>query len=57
MRTFFVYYKTYSGCGEYDYHTCKISLVNQKANSETFDKILNNMGGCVKEVLSWSLEE
>lgn len=57
MRTFFVYYKTYSGCGEYDYHTCTISLINQKANRETFNKILNDMGGCIKEVLSWSLEE
>lgn len=57
MRTFFVHYRVYSGCSEYEHHTCTISLINQKANSETFDKILNNMGGCVKEVLSWSLEE
>lgn len=55
-RTFFVNYRVYSGDGEYEYYTIYHTLEpNEKANVETFNKILNNMGGCHKEVLSWSL--
>lgn len=58
MRTFFVYYRVYSGCGEYNYYTGNINLKpNEKANQETFNKILKGFGGCDKEVLSWSLIE
>ena len=58
VRTFFVCYRAYAGCGEYFYHTSDISLKpNEKANQETFNKILNALGGCDKEVLSWSLIE
>ena len=61
VRTFFIYYRVYrvySGCGKYIYHTCNISLnSNEKANCETFNKILNGIGEYDKEVLSWSLIE
>ena len=58
MRTFFIYYKVYSGDGEYNYYTGEIYLKpNEKANRETFNKILDGFGGCKKEVLSWSLVE
>lgn len=58
MRTFFIYYRVYSGCGEYNYYTGDVNLKpNEKANRETFNKILNGFGGCDKEILSWSLEE
>ena len=58
MRTFFVYYRVYSGGGEYNYCTGYISLKpNEKANRETFNNILKGFGGCDKEVLSWSLIE
>lgn len=58
MRTFFIYYRVYSGCGEYNYYTGDVNLKpNEKANRETFEKILKGLGGCDKEILSWSLEE
>ena len=58
MRKFFIYYRIYSGGGEYNYHTGYIILKpNEKANQETFNKILKGFGGCDKEVLSWSLIE
>ena len=58
MRTFFIYYRVYSYCGEYEHYTCNINLKpNEKANLKTFSKILNDLGGCSKEVLSWSLIE
>lgn len=61
VRTFFIYYQFYqicSGYGKYTYHTCNISLnSNEKANRETFNKILNGLGEYDKEVLSWSLIE
>ena len=58
MRKFLVCYRTYSGCGEYEYYTTVITLnIGEKAKPETFDKILNGLGRCNKEVLSWSLIE
>ena len=58
MRTFLVYYRIHVVYGEYNYYTRNISLKpNEKANLETFNKILNELGGCSKEVLSWSLIE
>ena len=58
MRKFLVCYRTYSGCGEYEYYTTVITLnKGEKANPGTFDKLLNCFGGCDKEVLSWSLIE
>lgn len=60
-RTFFIYYRVYqihSGYGKYIYNTCNISLnSNEKANRETFNKILNGICESDKEVLSWSLIE
>lgn len=58
MRTFLVYYRIHVVYGEYNHYTRNISLKpNEKANLETFNKILNELGGCSKEVLSWSLIE
>ena len=58
MRTFLVYYRIHRVYGEYNNYTRNISLKpNEKANLETFNKILNDLGGCSKEVLSWSLIE
>lgn len=58
MRTFFVYYKVYYDDGECNYYTGNINLKpNEKANSETFNKILSDFDGCRKEVLAWSLVE
>lgn len=58
MRTFFIYYRVYAGDGEYNYYTGDINLMpNEKANRETFNKILKGFGGGNKEILSWSLEE
>ena len=45
-------------CGEYEYYTLNLTLnANEKANVETFENKLNNLGGCRKEILSWSLVE
>ena len=58
MRTFFIYYRVYTGDGEYNYYTGKIYLKpNEKANLETFNKILSGFSGGIKEILSWSLVE
>ena len=58
MRKFFIYYKVYSGCGEYNYYSGEIYLKpNEKANLETFNKILSGFSGGDKEILSWSLIE
>lgn len=58
MRKFLVCYRTYSGCGEYEYYTTVITLnKDEKANPGTFDKILNGLGRFNKEILSWSLIE
>ena len=58
MRKFFVYYRTHLVYGEYEYHTLNFTLnVNEKANVETFENKLNDLGGCKKEIVSWSLIE
>ena len=58
MRRFLVCYRTYSGCGEYEYYTTVIALnKDEKANPGTFDKLFNGPGRCNKEILSWNLIE
>lgn len=58
MRTFLVYYRIHVVYGEYNYYTRNISLKpNEKANLETFNKILSGFSGGDKEILSWSLVE
>lgn len=58
MRKFYVYYRRYMCCGEYEYDNTIIILTkNEKANVDTFDTKLNNMGGTLKNVISWSLIE
>ena len=58
MRKFFVYYRMHLVYGEYEYYTKEIVLNNdEKANVETFENKLNDLGGCGKKVVSWSLVE
>ena len=58
MRKFFVYYRVYLGCGEYEYYTFNLTInANEKANVETFENKLNDLGGCKKEIISWSFVE
>ena len=58
MRKFFVCYRIHLVYGEYEYRTKKIVLnIGEKANVETFENKLNDLGGCKKEIVSWSLVE
>ena len=60
MRKFYIYYRIYQGLGEYEYHHTIIQLnKNEKANIDTFETKLNEMGwgGIYKELISWSLIE
>ena len=58
MRKFLVYYRMHLVYGEYEYRTRKIILnANEKANIETFENKLNDLDGCKKEIVSWSLVE
>ena len=57
MRTFLVYYRIHL-CSEYEYYRSKVELnLDEKANTETFEKKVNSWGVGGKEVLSWSLIE
>ena len=56
MRTFYVRYEYFLGGPQYG--NTIISLENnEKANPETFNKKLKDIGGCRKNILSWSLIE
>ena len=58
MRTFLIYYRKHLVYGEYEYYTKKIVLNQiEKANVETFESKLNELGIWQKEILSWILEE
>ena len=58
MRKFYVCYRRYMCCGEYEYDNVIITLdKNEKANIDTFETKLNEMGGTHKELISWSLIE
>ena len=58
MRTFLVYYRNHLVYGEYEYHTKEIVLnTGEKANVETFENKLNELGMWRREILSWSLIE
>ena len=58
MRKFYVCYRRYMYCGEYEYDNVIITLdKNEKANIDTFETKLNKMGGTLKNVISWSLIE
>ena len=58
MRKFLVYYRTYQYYGEYEYYTNEIILnIDEKANTETFEKKVDSVGYDGKEILSWSLIE
>jgi hypothetical protein len=57
MRRFLVHYQIYDYCGEYQHHTCYITLKSgQKANMETFENLIN-FKGKTYDILSWSLVE
>lgn len=58
MRKFYIYYRIYQSMGEYEYRHTIIQLnKNEKANIDTFETKLNEMGGTHKELISWSLIE
>lgn len=58
MRKFYVCYRIYQYCGEYEYHHTIIPLnKNEKANIDTFETKLNEIGVTNKELISWSLIE
>ena len=58
MRTFLVYYRNHLVYGEYEYYTKEIVLnTGEKANVETFENKLNELGMWRREILSWSLIE
>lgn len=58
MRKFLVYYRIHLVYGEYDYRTKRFVLnIGEKANEETFESKLNELGIWRKEILSWSLIE
>ena len=58
MRTFLVCYRYHLVYGEYKYHTKEIVLnYGEKANVETFENKLNELGKQRREILSWSLIE
>lgn len=58
MRKFYIYYRIYQGLGEYEYYHTIIPLnKNEKANIDTFETKLNEIGGTHKELISWSLIE
>ena len=58
MRKFLVCYRKRLVCDEYEYHT-RIFVLNtkEKANVETFENKLNELGMLQREILSWSLIE
>ena len=58
MRKFYVYYRIYQYLCEYEYHHIIIPLnKEEKANIDTFEAKLNEIGGTHKELISWSLIE
>ena len=58
MRTFLVCYRNHLVYGEYEYHTKEIVLNHgEKANVETFEIKLSELGMRRREILSWSLIE
>ena len=62
MRKFLVYYKLHLVYGEYEweyeYNTIEVVLkTGEKANVETFENKLNDLGVWRKKILSWSLIE
>lgn len=58
MRKFLVYYRLHLVYGEYEYNTIEIVLnTGEKANVETFENKLNDLGVWRKKILSWSLIE
>ena len=58
MRKFFVCYRIHLVYGEYEYYTKMIELnAGEKANVETFENKLNELGKQRREILSWSLIE
>ena len=60
MRKFLVCYRNHWGYlyGECEYHTNEIVLnIGEKANVETFENKLNELGMWRREILSWSLIE
>ena len=58
MRKFLVCYRQHLVYGEYEYYTKEIVLnTSEKANVETFENKLNELGMWRREVLSWSLIE
>lgn len=58
MRKFLVCYRKHLAYDEYEYHTRIIVLnIGEKANVETFENKLNELGMLQREILSWSLIE
>ena len=58
MRKFYIFYRIYQYCGEYEYiHTIITLNKKEKANIDTFETKLNEIGGVHKELISWSLIE
>jgi hypothetical protein len=58
MRKFLVYYRNHLVYGEYEYYTKEFVLnTGEKANVDTFEHKLNELGMWRREILSWSLIE
>ena len=58
MRKFYIFYRIYQYLGEYEYYHTIITLnKNEKANIDTLETKLNEIGGTHKELISWSLIE
>ena len=58
MRKFLVCYRNHWVYGEYTYRTIEVVLnAGEKANVETFENKLKEVGTWQKEILSWSLVE
>jgi hypothetical protein len=58
IRKFYVCYRIYQYFGEYEYcHTIIPLNKNEKANIDTFEIKLNEIGVTHKELISWSLIE
>ena len=58
MRKFYIFYRIYQSLCEYEYHHTIITLnKNEKANIDTFEGKLSEIGIFRKELISWSLIE
>lgn len=58
MRKFYVAYRRYLMCGEYEFESIIITLnKGEKANLPTFEEKTKECFGNLKEIISWSLIE